>query len=124
MTNLVHITTAGNAQRIARGGLRAGFYCMPVLPSYTLTHQWARELRRWHAGVLVALDLRLPSDTPVTAGHYSRPRAPMAAAEANALIRSLDDPRGYEIHVPGVAPSTAVRRIRRIPQGIGSAACR
>jgi len=119
MTDLVHITTAGNAERIARGGVRAGCYAMAVLPSYTLTHQWVRELRRWRPGVLVAVDLRLPGDTAVTVGHYGRAPSPMTAAAAAALVRSLADPRGYEIRVPDRLAAAAVRRVRGVPQGIG-----
>ena len=53
---------------IARSGIAArsrgrsgdsGVYCMPILASFTLTHQWVRELRRWHPGVLVAVHVRL-----------------------------------------------------------------
>ncbi len=53
MAMFVHLTSAANAPRIRRSGIRAaghgqgsvrGVYCFPVLPSYTLTHQWLREL--------------------------------------------------------------------------------
>src|SRR5688500_15541375 len=64
MADFLHITTARAARRIERSGIAArshgraggrGVYCMPVLPSFTLTHQWVRELRRWNPGVLVAV---------------------------------------------------------------------
>lgn len=71
-----------------------------VLPSFTLTYQWVRELRRWHPGVLVAVHLRLPHDEPVTAGHYNAPPREVTAAQAVAAVRELDDPRGYEVFVP------------------------
>jgi hypothetical protein len=119
MTRLVHITTAAAARRIKRAGTRPGLYAMAVLPSFTLTHQWVRELRRRSPGVLVAIDLAVEPSLPVTVGLYGRPRTPMSAASASGLLRSLDDPRGYEIVVPVALPRTAVVRVRPVPQGIG-----
>src|SRR6266511_2537209 len=82
MAQFVHITEARAARRIERSGIAArshgraggrGVYCMPVLPSFTLTHQWVRELRRWHPGMLVAVHLRLPDEEPVTVARYGLP---------------------------------------------------
>lgn len=92
---------------------------MPVLPSFPLTYQWVRELRRWHPGVLVAVHLRLPDDEPVTVGSYSAPPREVTAAQAVAAVRELDDPRGYEVFVPRAVTAAEVRRIRDVPQGVG-----
>ncbi|MEK0099377.1 HEAT repeat domain-containing protein, partial [Streptomyces sp. A475] len=55
MAMFVHLTPRANAARIRRAGIRAagrhpdggrGVFCFPVLASYTLTHQWLRELAR------------------------------------------------------------------------------
>jgi hypothetical protein len=119
MTRLVHITTEAASRRITRAGTRPGLFTMAVLPSFTLTHQWVRELRRFHAGVLVAVDLTVPGTVPVTVGRYGRPRSGMPASEATGLLRSLDDPRGYEIVVPAALPSSSVVRVRAVPQGVG-----
>jgi hypothetical protein len=52
MAEFVHVATARAARRIERSGIAAcshgragdrGVYCMPVLPSFTLTYQWVRE---------------------------------------------------------------------------------
>ncbi|HST81628.1 MAG TPA: hypothetical protein VLL08_07825 [Kineosporiaceae bacterium] len=128
MTALMHLTSERNARRIVRSGIAArsrgwsaerGVYCMPVLPSFTLTHQWVRELRRWHPGPFVAIHLRLPDDTPVTVGRYGVEPEPLSAAQAAARIRSLADPRGYEVFIPRAIATNEVRRVRRIPQGVG-----
>ncbi|MEU5722297.1 hypothetical protein [Micromonospora sp. NPDC047738] len=92
---------------------------MPVLPSFTLTYQWVRELRRWHSGVLVAVQLRLPDDEPVTVGRYTAPPREATAAQAVAAVREFDDPRGYEVFVPRAIVVAEVRRIRDVPQGVG-----
>jgi hypothetical protein len=128
MADFVHIAAARAARRIERSGIAArshgraggrGVYCMPVLPSFTLTHQWMRELRRWHPGVLVAVQLRLPDDEPVTVAHYGGPPREVTAAQAVAVVRELDDPRGYEVFVPRAITSAEVRRVRDVPQGVG-----
>ncbi|SCF27229.1 hypothetical protein GA0070618_4702 [Micromonospora echinospora] len=128
MADFVHITRARSARRIQRSGIAArsaghaggrGVYCMPVLPSFTLTYQWVRELRRWHSGVLVAVHLRLPDDEPVTVGHYGAPPRAVTAAQAVAAVRRLDDPRGCEVFVPRAVTTAEVRRIRDVPQGVG-----
>jgi hypothetical protein len=128
MADLVHLTPQRTGQRMARTGIAArswgftgdrGVYCMPVLASYTLTYQWVRELRRWHTGVLVAVHLRLDDDEQVTVGRYGTEPQAVSAARAVALVRGLTDPRGYEVFVPRAITASEVRRVRRIPQGIG-----
>ncbi|MEV6599517.1 HEAT repeat domain-containing protein [Actinoplanes sp. NPDC051346] len=128
MAEFVHITSTRAAQRIQRSGIAArsfggaggrGVYCMPVLPSFTLTYQWVRELRRWKPGVLVAVQLRLGDDEPVSVGHYGAPPRRVTAAEAVAVVRGLDDPRGYEVFVPRTITAAEVRRVRAVPQGVG-----
>ncbi|MER5867303.1 HEAT repeat domain-containing protein [Kitasatospora sp. NPDC002040] len=134
MATFVHLAPAAAAQRIRRAGLRAdswgqggarGVYCFPVLPSFTLTHQWLRELARHgnRGGGMVAVHLRLDDHEPVLAGHY-RERAQLAqrsvtAAEAVRLVRELDDPLGWEVFVPRAVPAREVRRVRTVPQGVG-----
>jgi len=128
MAEFVHITTARAARRVERSGIAArshgpsgerGMYCMPVLPSFTLTYQWIRELRRWHPGVLVAVHLRLPDHEPVTVGRYGGPPCEVTAAQAVAVVRELDDPRGYEVFVRRAVTCAEIRRVRDVPQGVG-----
>jgi hypothetical protein len=128
VADLVHVTPERNMRSIARTGIAArsrglsgesGVYCMPILASFTLTHQWVRELRRWHPGVLVAVHVRLKDDTPVTVGRYGAEPATLSAAQAGELVRTLVDPRGYEVFVPRAVAAGEVRKVRRIPQGIG-----
>jgi hypothetical protein len=90
-----------------------------LLESYALTHQWVRELRRWHPGVQVAVDLRISDDEPVWVGRYGRQPQLVPAARAVGVIRELADPRGYEIFVPRRILAGEVRRVRRVAQGVG-----
>ncbi|MGW3657623.1 HEAT repeat domain-containing protein [Streptomyces sp. NPDC005151] len=133
MAMFVHLTPTANAARIRRSGIRAishgrdgsrGLFCFPVLPSYTLTHQWLRELAR-HGGPrgLVAVHIRLPDGEPVTVGRYNdRPgQGPTAttASEAVRRIADLDDPRGWEVFVPRAVTTREVHRLRAVKQVTG-----
>jgi hypothetical protein len=92
---------------------------MPVLASYTLTHQWARELQRWHPGPLVTVYFRVPDQEPVTVGHYGAEPLAVNVSEAVAVVRDQPDPRGYEVFVPRSIAAAEVRRVRNIRPDIG-----
>lgn len=128
MTMLVHITAAKHTRSMRRSGIRAvsgghddisGVYCLPVLPSYQITHQWVRELRRGGQRTLVAVYFRVPDDEPVQVGHYSRFPAEMASAEASALIAAQQDARGYEFFVARPIRADEIHRIRAVNQVTG-----
>ncbi|WP_326687109.1 MULTISPECIES: HEAT repeat domain-containing protein [unclassified Streptomyces] len=133
MAMFVHLTSAANAPRIRRSGIRAvsrgqgearGVYCFPVLPSYTLTHQWLRELARSGSrGGLVAVHVRLDDAQRVLVGSYSdRARGTqtgITAAEAVRRIAALEDPRGWEVFVPRAIRPREVHRVRAAPQVAG-----
>jgi hypothetical protein len=129
----VHLTSSANERRVRRAGLRAdgrgqggarGVHCFPVLPSYTLTHQWLRELARFGTrGGLVAVHLRIDDAQPVLVGHYRDAargaQETVPAAEAVRRVAALDDPRGWEVLVPRAIRAAEIHRIRRVPQSVG-----
>ncbi|MFE7951705.1 HEAT repeat domain-containing protein [Streptomyces sp. NPDC057426] len=133
MAMFVHVTSAANAPRIRRSGIRAashgqgdarGVYCFPVLPSYTLTHQWLRELARFGSrGGLVAVHVRLDDDEDVRVGRYAdrarNAQSTVPAAQAVRRIAALDDPRGWEVFVPRAIRPREVHRIHTAPQVAG-----
>ncbi|MFF2011642.1 HEAT repeat domain-containing protein [Streptomyces sp. NPDC058195] len=131
MAMFVHLTASANAERVRRSGVRAashgrdtdrsrGVYCFSVLPSYTLTHQWLRELsRRSGPRGLVAVHIRLPDDEPVTAGRYYQDPTHVTAAEAVRRIAALRDPRGWEVFVPRAVTRGEVHRVRTVRQVTG-----
>lgn len=92
---------------------------MPVLPSYTLTHQWVREMRRWHPGPFAAADVRLAGDEPVWAGHYSQSPVAVTAAQAVGMARDGRDVHGFEVFVPRRIAAREIRRIRKITKPVG-----
>ncbi|MDT3439326.1 MULTISPECIES: hypothetical protein [unclassified Pseudofrankia] len=85
----------------------------------TLTYQWARELRRWHAGPFVGVHARIPDDEPVAVGRYNAEPEMLPASQAAAVVRALTDPRGWEIFVPRGILAGEVRHIRSAPWGVG-----
>ncbi|MCU7825884.1 HEAT repeat domain-containing protein [Kitasatospora sp. DSM 101779] len=126
MPIFVHLTSAANAPRIRRSGIRAagrgerGVHCFPVLPSYTLTHQWVRELARFGTrGGLVAVHFRLDDAEPVTVRHYGGPGEQVTAAEAAGRLAAMADPRGWEVFLPRSVAAGEVHRLRRPPQVAG-----
>jgi hypothetical protein len=135
MPLLVHIAPANQANAIRRSGLAArrtskgqamaGFafervlWAFPVLPSYTLTYNWARELKRTGATSLVAATFRVPDDEQVMARHYMRPPRLMTASEAAGFIASAEDPRGYEIMMSRRIAPHEILRVRPLPRAVG-----
>ncbi|MFD5919939.1 HEAT repeat domain-containing protein [Kitasatospora sp. NPDC058201] len=130
MAMFVHLTSAANVPRIRRSGIRAvshgqggarGVYCFPVLPSYTLTHQWLRELARFGSqGGMVAVHLRLDDAQQVLVGRYADQAKPaLSAAEAVRRIAGVADPRGWEVFVPRAIRPREVHRVRTPPQVAG-----
>jgi hypothetical protein len=129
MPTLVHLTPEQNAARILRAGIKparpgpggvAGVYCMPVLPDFSVTHQWLRELKRWsRARTLVGITFRLPPDEPVWVGRYDREHVQLPLGEAIRLILRLEDARGYQLLVPRPIAPRELRGVRRLPQVVG-----
>ncbi|MBF6341118.1 HEAT repeat domain-containing protein [Nocardia abscessus] len=124
MALMVHLTPEKNARRIRRAGIaangfRRGVFCMPVMPSYVLSHQWLRELRRGGQRLIVAVDFRIPDNEPVLVGHYGAAQTELTAAEAVSVILQAGDARGYEILVPRAIAPVELRRIRPVRQVTG-----
>ncbi|MFD6162303.1 HEAT repeat domain-containing protein [Nocardia sp. NPDC060256] len=124
MALLVHLTPEKNARRIRRAGIAmsgygGGVFCMPVMPSYVLSNQWLRELRRGGQRLIVAVHFRISDNEPVRVGHYSAAGTEMTAAEAVSLILHAEDARGYEIVVPRPITPAELHRVRHVRQVTG-----
>ncbi|MGE0699795.1 MAG: hypothetical protein AB7O57_11920 [Hyphomicrobiaceae bacterium] len=131
MPRLVHITADTDASRIRRNGIRARrldwliegsdrlVWAFPVLESYTLTHQWARELKRWGRHTLAAVTFTIDDAETVYVRHFSGAPIAATAAQAVALVRNAEDPRGYEILVPRRIEPHEIAGIRVLPRAFG-----
>jgi hypothetical protein len=128
---LVHIAPEPVAKRIKRSGIAARrldhpyegcdrlVWAFPVMESFTLTHQWARELKRNGTRTLVAVTFRIPDDEPVFAHRYNAEPQRVTAAEAVALIRAMEDPRGGQIVIPRRIDADEIVRIRPLLSAFG-----
>ncbi|CAL9577305.1 hypothetical protein SUDANB121_04988 [Nocardiopsis dassonvillei] len=129
MALFVHLTPAANTVRLRRSGVRAagrgrsgerGVYCFPVLPCYTTTHQWLRELAREddHRR-FVAVHIRLDDAQPVTVGHHADRPLRVTAGEAVRIVRALPDPRGWEVFIPRTVTVREIHRVRGVAPDAG-----
>lgn len=128
MVLLVHLASDKHLRRILRAGIKAtdsaadgtrGVYCLPILPSYLISHQWLRELKRGGQRTIVAVDFRIPDTSPVLVGHYAQPARQLTAAQAAGLIAAQSDPRGYQLLVPRPITRRQLHRVRHLPQVVG-----
>lgn len=134
MVTLVHIAPQNKIKPICRNGiaptkLRYGsanfpgydrlVWAFPVLSNYTLTHSWARELKRTGATTLCAIYFRVPDEEPVFANHYSSAPLPMSAAKAVETILAVSDPRGYQIMIPRRLEPREIIRTKILSQTFG-----
>jgi hypothetical protein len=113
MVLLVHMTAAKLEPKIKRSGLRTewGLYAFPVLPSYTITHQWTREIMKWKRQPMIGVYFRIGDDEPVSFGRYGNVRRKLPAARAVAEIRKEADPRGFQIIVDRTVRANEIVRI-------------
>jgi hypothetical protein len=136
MPRFIHLAPEPLAKRVRRNGIRARrvgdwfarrglpdvdrlVWAFPVLPSFTLSHQWLRELKHEGARTLVAITFRLDDAEPVFASHYrDTPRA-MTAAEAVGVILAQPEPLGYEVMVPRRIEPSEIVAVRHVPQNVG-----
>jgi hypothetical protein len=122
MALFVHLAPANAVGRVRRAGIRRGqrgVFCLPVLPDYTVTHQWARELRRRGMRTVVAVTFWLADDEPVSVGLYHRPHQQLPAVEATRLILAATLPLGYEVIVPRAIGPDELRAIRPVSRTVG-----
>jgi len=127
---LVHLTAHANVARIRRRGIamavrgRRGVYAMPVSPSFYLSHQWLRELRRGR-GAIVGVYFRIGNDERVEVGHYNSRHVAMTAAAAAGLIMAAgrDDTgrgaEGYQVVIPRRIAPAEITRVKALPQVVG-----
>lgn len=135
MAMLVHLIDDRSRASILRSGIRGAaaiirstgadvdlarvVYAMPVLPNYFVTHQWLRELKREGMRTVSGVYFRLRSDCLVWVGRYNGEHRLVSVGHAIALIMSEQDPRGWQLAVPGTVPAKAIHAVRRVPQVVG-----
>jgi hypothetical protein len=127
MPLFVHLAPESAIKRIRRSGIRRlrktpsgarALFAMPVTRNFYVSHQWLRELKRFHSGPIFGIYFRVPDDEPVLAGRFNQPHQPMTAAQAAALVTGEATP-GFEVLLARAILPSEIHRIRALPQTIG-----
>jgi hypothetical protein len=134
MPRLVHLAPVGRRKAIERSGIRAdaaavlgagnvsskvarAVFAMPLVPDFSVTYQWVRELRRFHGERMIAVHFVVRSEEPVLVGRYNRPHETMTLG---AAVRSvLASPMGNEIILTRAVRAKEIVGVREITQLVG-----
>lgn len=108
MVSFLHIADKNDEASLVENGIRAvkqptgarGVFAVPVIPDFSITHQWARELKRQGVRTLICVQFRIPDEELVLVGKYNGEKMEMTAAEAGATFREHTDPMGLEVVIP------------------------
>lgn len=129
MARFVHYAPEHDIARIRRTGLRSsrdgqgrncGVYAMPVVPDFLRTHQWLREIKRWHGGqTMLAVYFHIDDGTPVHFGHYNSRKSSGTARDAVACLMQTSEPLGFEAVIGEPVAARQVKAIRFVPQMVG-----
>ncbi|WP_406696779.1 hypothetical protein V5E97_37905 [Singulisphaera sp. Ch08] len=128
MPILTHLTSEKHAGSIRRSGIRAstvgfdaprGVFCMAILPDYLIAHEWLRELKRRGQRTIVGVDFRIPSDEPVSVGHFNRSHDETTLGQAIGMLMGTTDAVGFEIIVPRSIRRDEIFRVRKVRQVLG-----
>jgi len=133
MPRLVHLAPASSARSVGRSGvrgtrwevptpdgpilLRQAVFAMPVVQDFARTHQWVRELRRYHGQKIVAVHLSLPRNELVYVGRYARPHELIPLGDAIGWVQR--NHAGAEIVIPRKVSARETVGIRDVPQLVG-----
>jgi hypothetical protein len=127
MASFIHIADKKDQDAILRNGIRSwkrrsgvrGVYATPVVPNFTTTHQWARELKRRGIRTFVCVQFKIPDDEPVLVGKYNGEKLQLTAAEAFSAVLHHTDPMGLEVVIPRKISAAEITRTYLAPRKTG-----
>jgi hypothetical protein len=129
MALFVHLAPESRLELIRRNGIRrlrralperpSGVFAVPVTRNFFISHQWLRELKRRNQGAIVGIYFRIPDAEQVWVGHYNQAHRWMSAVEAQTEFSTAEDPRGWEVLIPGRIDRDQIQRVRYLPQVVG-----
>lgn len=108
MISFIHIADKKDEKSITKNGIKCtkrkngpnGVYAVPVVQDHSLTHQWARELKRGGARTLICIQFRIPNAEAVLVGKYNCEKLKLTASTAVAEFLRHKDPMGLEVIIP------------------------
>jgi hypothetical protein len=123
MARLIHITAAENEKKILKLGIKLNkyglVYFMPHMESMTISHQWARELKRSGIKNFIAIDFKLAKEEIVWYGKYSRQHQQMPLNQAIKLFMEEEDQLGFEFFIERKVETKEIKKVRKIPKPMG-----
>jgi len=123
MARLVHITAEENKKKILNSGIKPNkyglVYFMPHMESMTISHQWARELKRSGIKNFIAIDFKLPKEEMVWFGKYSRQHKLMPLNQAISLFIEEEDQLGFEFFIERKVLTKEITKVRHILKPMG-----
>lgn len=123
MAVLVHITSIENEAAIKRAGIKPGYrnvvFFMPHMKDCFISHQWARELKRFGIKNFAAVDFKIPDDEEIWFGKYHLQHEKMELNKAISLFLNTEDKLGYEFFIDRKIEPREIIKIRKIPKPMG-----
>lgn len=122
MATFIHIADEKKARLIKKSGIKAGkrgVFCFPVTMDFSLTHQWARELKRTGVRTLVCVQFKIEDTEMVSIGRYNGEKIFMTAAEALTAVADHVDPMGLEVILKRRVEAKEIVRIYPAPKVVG-----
>ncbi|EMY79792.1 hypothetical protein LEP1GSC060_1422 [Leptospira weilii serovar Ranarum str. ICFT] len=129
MSIFLHLTSLKNKNPILRSGIKTspihyekipmGIFCMPVIPDFSITHQWLREIKRFSNGPIIGIYFRIPDSEPLWSGRYDSELTTSSAIESIQTLRTIEDPFGFQVILPRKVTKKEIVKIKGLPQTIG-----
>lgn len=122
MASFIHIADEKNGRLVEKNGLKAGrrgVFCVPVTRDFSVTHQWARELKRTGIKSLICVQFRISDDEMVSVGAYNGEKILMSAAESVTTVEKHSAPWGLEIIIGRKVLPKEIVRIYPAPKIVG-----
>ena len=127
MATFVHIADERKLNLIQKNGLKLnrrhngekGLYCFPVLKDFSLSHQWARELRRTGIKNYICIQFTIGDDEIVEIGKYNEDKILMTANEAINTVMNHSYPLGLEVIILKKVLPKQISRIYPSPKLTG-----
>lgn len=124
MPALVHISNAGSEKSILRSGIKPGKYnnvifFMPHLKEFLISHQWARELKRYGIKNFIAVDFKISNSEEIWFGKYTDNHEKMSLNMAIRIFMNNEDKLGYEFFIERKIKPKEILKIRKIQKPMG-----
>lgn len=124
MTTLIHITNADLENSIKKNGIKTGkksniVFFMPVTQNYLISHQWARELKRFGIKNFIAVYFKIDKTDQVWHGQYFKEHKKDTINSAVAEFNVLEDQLGYEFFIDRKIQAKEIVKIIQIPKPMG-----